>query len=1351
MQRDEFQIRSFPGLPRLQAERLPLRSLKVCIATEEIFGPVRNGGIASTYYHLARTLVADGHVVTVLYLKGTKCENETVEHWIEFYGRLDIRFVPLPAEPLELICPSPRWQRQMYEFYRWFKSEEPYDVVHTSEWRGGAYYALLAKRLGLAFERTLFVVKTSSPYIWNRHYRMLPLGNKTELARMYAERRVVELADVIIGGSAHLLTFMEEKGYRLPADRTFVQPNIIDLQNLGVEEKRPRYEYGDLVKTRELVFFGRLEARKGLDIFCEAITRIAELGVELRKITFLGKQGEKLPTHPGVTPIGFIQQQSETWPFPVEIIDSYDQDKAIGYLCASPRIAVMPSVIENSTMTVYECLVHKIPFLATAVGGTPELIAERYHDRVLIEAHPESLATTLQRVLCEGGTVAEGAFDYKENLAVWRDFHRYLAVALGEKAVKEVLVEIGDQHDGEDGLGLRTRKANSAGPAVAAEVAGQDDSQAGLRVSACIYYHQRPQFLETLLESLLLQDCKVEEVIIMNDGPLSGDVPGILEHIEERFGSLCVKILDQPHRCIGPALNAAASRARGDLLVFLNAERHYCEPDLIGVFRRAGSESPAAAFTCFHALFENQKPSESGDDGIRVVPLGGDLSTGFYEDGVFGGSCFAVRRAVFHEMGGFYEGYHLGGIEQEFHARLVMAGYDLDVVPEVLYWERRVASKTPFNTKSKEYLAIRPFLRSAPYYLENIMLTARMLARKVEQAEAEVNYHRGELAMHRGDWSLAGEQWGEMRRFFPNHAAGFIRGAASLMRAGRLEEAEGVAEEAVSRFPDRPGGYVQRGEVAMRREDWSLASERWGELRSAFPDHAAGYVRGAEALVEAGRLDEAEGLAEEAVERFPDRPGGYIQRGEVAMRGEDWSLAVERWGELRSAVPDHAAGYVRGAEALVEAGRLDEAEVLAEEAVERFPKRPGGRVPRAEVAMRRGDRKVASALWGELRSVFPDHAAGYVRGAEALMETGRLDEAEAVASEAVKRFPDRPGGYIQRGEVAMRRGDWTAASALWGELRSDFPDHTAGYVRGAEALMSAARLDEAEALACEAVERFPDRSGGYVQRGEVGMRREDWSLASERWGELRSAFPDHAAGYVRGAEALVEAGRLDEAEGLAEEAVERFPDRPGGYIQRGEVAMRGEDWSLAVERWGELRSAVPDHAAGYVRGAEALVEAGRLDEAEVLAEEAVERFPKRPGGRVPRAEVAMRRGDRKVASALWGELRSDFPDHAAGYVRGAEALMETGRLDEAEAVASEAVKRFPDRPGGYIQRGEVAMRRGDWTAASALWGELRSDFPDHTAGYVRGAEALMRAGRGRGVGVRRWSAFPTGRAGRDAP
>ena len=68
---------------------------------------------------------ACGHSVTVLYLKGQICENETVDHWIEFYGRLGVRFVPLPTGTFELICSSPRWQRQMYQLHAWLKDEAP--------------------------------------------------------------------------------------------------------------------------------------------------------------------------------------------------------------------------------------------------------------------------------------------------------------------------------------------------------------------------------------------------------------------------------------------------------------------------------------------------------------------------------------------------------------------------------------------------------------------------------------------------------------------------------------------------------------------------------------------------------------------------------------------------------------------------------------------------------------------------------------------------------------------------------------------------------------------------------------------------------------------------------------------------------------------------------------------------------------------------------------------------------------------------------------------------------------------------------------------------------------------------
>ena len=212
---------------------------------------------------------------------------------------------------------------------------------------------------------------------------------------------------------------------------------------------------------------------------------------------------------------------------------------------------------------------------------------------------------------------------------------------------------------------------------------------------------------------------------------------------------------------------------------------------------------------------------------------------------------------------------------------------------------------------------------------------------------------QGERAMFRRDWEVACERWEEMRRVFPEHAAGFVRGAEALLEAGRLEEAEAVAYEAVERFPDQAGGYIQRADVSMHRWDWSLACEHWEVVRGVFPGEVSGYVRAAEALLETGRLDEAEGLAGEAVERFPEHVGGYVQRAEVAMRREDWTVAVGHWESVRGVFPGEVSGYVRGAAALRKVGRLEEAEAVVCEAMERYPGRLGGHVQWAELAMRR--------------------------------------------------------------------------------------------------------------------------------------------------------------------------------------------------------------------------------------------------------------------------------------------------------------------------------------------------------------------------------------------------------------
>ena len=55
------------------------KPLDICIVTCDTVGPIRNGGIGTAYYSLARMLAAAGHRVTVLYALGQFCENLIVE------------------------------------------------------------------------------------------------------------------------------------------------------------------------------------------------------------------------------------------------------------------------------------------------------------------------------------------------------------------------------------------------------------------------------------------------------------------------------------------------------------------------------------------------------------------------------------------------------------------------------------------------------------------------------------------------------------------------------------------------------------------------------------------------------------------------------------------------------------------------------------------------------------------------------------------------------------------------------------------------------------------------------------------------------------------------------------------------------------------------------------------------------------------------------------------------------------------------------------------------------------------------------------------------------------------------
>ena len=382
--------------------------------------------------------------------------------------------------------------------------------------------------------------------------------------------------------------------------------------------------------------------------------------------------------------------------------------------------------------------------------------------------------------------------------------------------------------------------------------------------------------------------------MLVDDGSEGAAALSALDALEVEFGERGWRVIRQENRFKGAARNTAAAVARGEWLLFLDDD-NVLFPDAVSRLVRAARFSgadcvPAASIRFFG---DGDPRVDTGSHGTPIRFLGAARAWCYFRN-VVGDTCALVRREVFEEVCGFSEEYRVGLEDLSFFNRVIRSGYQIEPLPEPAYYYRFAQTSTKSlnrSAKAAQARALAPHIEGLSdeerAFFSFVIDQADILNVRLSKSSRVVRM-LAEQAMHRRYWPVASDLWSEVRDGAPEQEEGYVRGAEALMNAGRLDEAEAVAEEAMSRFPDRPGGYVRRGEVAMRREDWTAASERWEELRQAFPDHPSGYMCGAEALMRTGRPEEAEALAFEAMERFPEASrGGHVQRGEVLMHRGD--------------------------------------------------------------------------------------------------------------------------------------------------------------------------------------------------------------------------------------------------------------------------------------------------------------------------------------------------------------------------------------------------------------------------------------------------------------------------------
>jgi glycosyltransferase involved in cell wall biosynthesis len=615
---------------------------KICIVTPDIIGPVTNGGVGTACFWQARTYCDAGHDVTVLFSGQTHIESglfwET--NYRDQYG---ITYVDLgayvekhlPGVLEKVFWPNLEALRSAYYVLEFLKRQKTYDFIFFQDYLGHGLRALQYKVCGLGLLDTTCVVTLHSSQRWIREGMECVPHTKEEAMLDFLEQESARLADYTIAPSGHMAEWAYEN-MKLP-----VKPEKIPY----CFECSPTTGVCKTFKSfRHLIFFGRLETRKGLHLFLEALPALLDANL-VERVTFLGKAAQVNGESSRVLIANLFSRYSHVQS---AILDIFSSDEAWRYIESQDDVLVVaPSIFDNLPLAVIELYVRRVPFVTTAIGGIPEIVG--HNPKMMCEATGSSLGKTLREILVR----QELTIDYRS----------------------------GYSPDSAAGCNL----AFLDNGVVRAEPESVEDSRA-IAISIIIPHYNCPNLLRRALSSIEKQEgAPTFEVIICDDG---SDVELLEQYrsLKLEFGQFQFLEMAQ-NKGPSAARNFAVKQANGDLLLFFDADNE-AKSHMVRTFYEALLSSRYDCLTCFndtvYAEEGNWIESLAATPSTQLYnPLGAALEAGIMLN-VFGDTCSIVKKSVYGQLGGFKEDCSVE--DWVFFATLELSGFSLGTIPESLFY-----------------------------------------------------------------------------------------------------------------------------------------------------------------------------------------------------------------------------------------------------------------------------------------------------------------------------------------------------------------------------------------------------------------------------------------------------------------------------------------------------------------------------------------------------------------------------------------------------------------------------------------------------------------------------------------
>lgn len=353
--------------------------LRICLISREYPPETHIGGIASYTHKTARALARLGHevhVVTAAWKPGA----EYTEHGVHVH-----RFEEPRLKPRELQAVA--HARRVATVVRSISS--PLDVIQACEWGGeGASFSWPSRG-----QRPLVVTRLATPLFLverlNEHsqFGMRGYGQRT-LERLQTVR-----SDRIISPTLALARVVSTE-WHIPLDRVTVVPTGIDLTDEppGVEGAATNLP-GVLRGKAYLLYFGRLEERKGVHVLGSALAQVLAAHPAFHAV-FVGDD----LSYRGGSMRAAIRAAAGAYQDRVVFMDRMPQN-ALFPIVRGAQVVVLPSLWENLANTCLEAMQFGRPVIATTGCGFEEVVEDGSSGYLVPPGDAAALARKISDVL----------------------------------------------------------------------------------------------------------------------------------------------------------------------------------------------------------------------------------------------------------------------------------------------------------------------------------------------------------------------------------------------------------------------------------------------------------------------------------------------------------------------------------------------------------------------------------------------------------------------------------------------------------------------------------------------------------------------------------------------------------------------------------------------------------------------------------------------------------------------------------------------------------------------------------------------------------------------------------------